>query len=194
MHRISLPIVRAAGTLLLGLFTGGMFCLLLAPSVRELPAPAYIHYWQALNTDYPRNMPPLLLTCLALLLLSGVLSYRRGWWVFGLTGGAALLVAATVVLTVAVLEPINHVVDTWSPDAPPADWAELRDRWWRLHTVRTALVLVAFAGMLAVQVIDRPRPALRLGRAPSYTESDKKGPFLTQRRRSAETGGHLLDP
>ncbi|GAB2947699.1 hypothetical protein GCM10027280_40540 [Micromonospora polyrhachis] len=194
MPRNLLQIVRAGGTLLLGLFTGGMFCFLLAPSLRELPAPAYIRYWQALNTDYPRTMPPLLLTCLALLLVAGVLSYRRGWWVFGLTGGAALLVAATVVLIVAQMEPINHVVNTWSPDAPPLDWTELWDRWWRLHYVRTVLVLVAFAAMLTVQVIDRPHPALRSGRAPSEAESDKKGPFLAQQRRSAETGEHLLDP
>jgi len=194
MPRNLLQIVRAGGTLLLGLFAGGMFCLLLAPSLRELPAPAYIRYWQALNADYPRTMPPLLLTALVLLLLAWALSYRRGWWVFGLTGGAALLVAATIVLIVTQLEPINHVADTWSPDAPPGDWTELWDRWWRLHYVRTVLVLVAFAAMLAVQVIDRPHPASRLGRAPSKAESDKKGPFLSRQRGSVEADGQLLDP
>lgn len=158
MRRI-LPVVRMAGTLLLGLFTGGMFCLLLMPSVRDLPATAYVPYWQALNVDYVRAMPPLLLSCLALLLLTCGLSYRRGRWVIGLSGTAALLVVATVVLTLTQLEPINHVADTWSADDPPAGWAELRERWWRLHTVRTVFVLVAFAAMLVAQAIDRAGPA-----------------------------------
>ncbi|GAB3138021.1 hypothetical protein GCM10027290_04870 [Micromonospora sonneratiae] len=159
MLGILLQIVRTTGTLLLGLFAGGMFCLSLASSVSELPGPAYVPYWQALNTDYVRAMPPLVLTCLALLVLTCVLSYRRGWLVFGLGVSATLLVAATVVFTLTQLEPINQVADTWPVDQPPGDWAELRDRWWRLHTVRTVLVTAAFAVILMAQAVDRPRRA-----------------------------------
>jgi hypothetical protein len=71
-------------------------------------------------------MPPFLLTCLGLLVVTCVLSYRRGWPVFGLTAGALLLVLGTIVLTVTQLEPINQLADAWNPDRPPADFAALR--------------------------------------------------------------------
>jgi hypothetical protein len=39
-------------------------------------------------------------------------------------------------------------MDTWSVENPPADWAEVRDRWNLFHTIRTALNVVAFLCLL----------------------------------------------
>lgn len=155
MRPLLLEITRMASTLLLGLYAGGVFFVVVAPSLGRLPGPAYVRYWQALNTDYGRAMPPFLLTCLALVLITCVLSYRRGWLVFALTAGALLLVLCTIVLTVTQMEPINQLANTWNPDQPPADWAVLRQRWVTLHAVRTAIAVLAFAGLLTAQMIDR---------------------------------------
>lgn len=150
-----LMLIRPTATALVGLFAGGTLFLLLAPSLSRLPATAYVPYWQALNRDYGRSMPPLLLGALALLVATSALSYRRGAPVFGLSIAATVLVVAVVVLTVTQLEPLNRLADTWTADQPPADWADLRRRWWKLHTVRTVLALLAFAALLVASSADR---------------------------------------
>ncbi|MFD3456143.1 anthrone oxygenase family protein [Streptomyces sp. NPDC058691] len=164
MRTVVLEIVRAGAATLLGLYAGGVFFTVIAPSVARLPGPAYVPYWKALNADYGRAMPPFLLTCLALLIATCALSYRQGPLVFCLSLAAAVLVLGTIVLTVTQMEPLNRLVDGWSSDAPPADFTAVRDRWLTLHTVRTVLAVLAFVSLLIAQGSDReelphPRPA-----------------------------------
>ncbi|GAA4940356.1 putative membrane protein [Nonomuraea thailandensis] len=146
---------RMLALLLVGLYAGGVAFVVLAPSVTRLPGPAYVRYWQALNADYGRAMPPLLLAGIAALIVVTALSWRRGWFVLGVSAAALLLVILTVVLTLAGMEPLNRVVDTWDPDLLPADWHETRRRWLSLHLVRTVLALAAFACLITVQTLDR---------------------------------------
>ncbi|MER7361805.1 DUF1772 domain-containing protein [Nonomuraea wenchangensis] len=146
---------RMLALLLIGLYAGGVVFVVLAPSVARLPGPAYVRYWQALNVDYGRAMPPLLLAGIAALVVAAALSWRRGWFAFGLTAAALILVILTVALTLTGLEPLNRLADAWDPDLLPADWEESRRRWLSLHLVRTALALAAFACLITVQTFDR---------------------------------------
>ncbi|MDG4827443.1 DUF1772 domain-containing protein [Asanoa sp. WMMD1127] len=152
----TLAVARAVALLLTGLYAGGVLFVVLAPSLTRLPAEAYVPYWQALNTDYGRAMPPLLLTCVAAQALTVALSWRSGGWSLALSVGALVLVVLTVVLTVAGMEPLNRAVNTWDAGRPPADWAEIRARWSDRHLIRTALALTAF-GFLVVAQSTRPR-------------------------------------
>ncbi|GAA4585895.1 hypothetical protein GCM10023194_30060 [Planotetraspora phitsanulokensis] len=155
MYLVLLNVARTGAALLLGLFAGGLVFTVLAPSLRSLPGPAYVRYWQALNVDYGRAMPVLLVTCLALLLTTCVVSYQRGWLVFWLGIAALLLLAATIVLTLTKLDPLNQLANSWNADEPPADWADVRLQWWTLHAVRTAMATLAFLALLVAQVADR---------------------------------------
>ncbi|MFI6992357.1 anthrone oxygenase family protein [Nonomuraea wenchangensis] len=146
---------RMLALLLIGLYAGGVVFVVLAPSVARLPGPAYVRYWQALNVDYGRAMPPLLLAGIAALVVAAALSWRRGWFAFGLTAAALVLVILTVALTLTGLEPLNRLADAWDPDLLPVDWEEIRRRWLSLHVVRTALALAAFACLITVQTFDR---------------------------------------
>ncbi|MEV4184083.1 DUF1772 domain-containing protein [Streptosporangium canum] len=148
---------RTGATSLLGLFAGGLVFTVLAPSLLTLPAPAYVRHWQALNTDYGRAMPVLLLTCLALLLVTCATSYRRGRPVFWLTVTATLLLIAVIVLTLTTLDPLNRLADSWNADRPPADWTDIRRHWWTLHTIRTAMAVLAFLALLIANVADRTK-------------------------------------
>jgi hypothetical protein len=139
MRTTLLDLIRTAATVLLGLYAGGVFFVVLAPSLRRLPGDAYVRYWQSLNTDYARAMPPMLLTCLALMVATCALSYRHGRLVF----------------TVTQMEPLNRLADTWDPTQLPADWAEVRQRWLTLHTARTVIAVLAFIAFLAANTLDR---------------------------------------
>ena len=155
MRSTVLDLVRVSATALLGLYAGGVFFVVIAPSLGRLPGEAYVRYWQSLNTDYGRVMPPMLLTCLALMVTTCVLTYRHGWLVFGLGAVAVLLTVVTIVVTVAQMEPLNRLANGWNPAQLPADWADVRQRWLTLHTVRTIIAVLAFVAFLTSHTVDR---------------------------------------
>lgn len=154
MH-LPLDIARSIALLLVGLYAGGVLFVVLAPSAGRLPGPAYVRQWQALNTDYGRVMPALLLTSVLALIVTSVLSWHHGRLVFGLAAGALVLVVLTIVLTVVVMEPLNRIADSWNPDSLPSSWQQIRQRWAGMHLIRTVLGVTAFACLTISQAIDR---------------------------------------
>ncbi|MEU1087001.1 DUF1772 domain-containing protein [Streptomyces sp. NPDC005892] len=70
-----------------------------------------------------------------------------GWHHHGtglaVTAGALLLLS--VVMSLALLVPINNRTKAWTPDNRPADWKEQMNRWDRYHYVRVAVIIAAFA-------------------------------------------------
>jgi uncharacterized membrane protein len=63
----------------------------------------------------------------------------------GLVVIAAGLLIVSVVMSVLLLVPINNQSKTWTPENRPADWKEQVNRWDRLHYVRVAVIIAAFA-------------------------------------------------
>ena len=49
---------------------------------------------------------------------------------------AAVLFVVAGFVTRFLNQPMNALVMTWSAQAPPANWTQLRDAWWRWHLVR----------------------------------------------------------
>ncbi|MEU3481467.1 DUF1772 domain-containing protein [Streptomyces sp. NPDC033754] len=66
------------------------------------------------------------------------------------TAGALLIVS--VLMSVLLLVPINNRSKTWTPEDRPADWKEQGDRWDRYHYVRVAVIIGAFALLVAALV------------------------------------------
>jgi uncharacterized membrane protein len=153
-----LSTVRAAALALLGLFAGGVFFTVLAPSLADLPGEAYVRYWQALNGDNGRALPPLLLACIGLILAAAIGSRRRGRLTFGLTVAALLLLVLAVAVTLTQMDHLNRLADSWDPAQLPADWADARRRWPAWHNARTLLAVGAFVALLTAQATDRPGP------------------------------------
>lgn len=59
------------------------------------------------------------------------------------TAGALLLLS--VVMSVALLVPINNRGKTWTPDNRPDDWKQQMRRWDRYHYARVTVIIAAFA-------------------------------------------------
>ncbi|WP_262380323.1 DUF1772 domain-containing protein [Nonomuraea sp. PA05] len=154
-----LTVSRMVATALAGLYAGGVLFVVIAPSVARMPGAAYVTYWQALNADYGRAMPPFLLAGIGVTLVASALSWQRGWPAFGACTAALILLVATVALTVAGMEPLNRIANGWDPAQPPAGWHEIRQRWLGLHLLRAVLALAAFACLIAAQGLDHDRPA-----------------------------------
>jgi uncharacterized membrane protein len=61
----------------------------------------------------------------------------------GAAVAAAALLAVSVVMSIALLVPINNRSATWTADDHPGDWREQQQRWDRLHYVRVAIIVAA---------------------------------------------------
>lgn len=58
---------------------------------------------------------------------------------------SAALLAASVVMSVVLLVPINDRVVTWTAEDRPDDWQDQQGRWDTLHAVRVVVIIAAFA-------------------------------------------------
>ena len=63
----------------------------------------------------------------------------------GLVVTAGALLILSVVMSILLLVPINNRNKTWTPESRPADWKQQLNRWERLHYVRVAVIIAAFA-------------------------------------------------
>ncbi|MFI5658450.1 anthrone oxygenase family protein [Streptomyces sp. NPDC051684] len=62
---------------------------------------------------------------------------------------AAALLLVSVVMSILLLVPINNQSKTWTAGNRPADWKEQVHRWDRYHYVRVAVIVAAFAVLVA---------------------------------------------
>ncbi|MFD7262323.1 anthrone oxygenase family protein [Streptomyces sp. NPDC059874] len=67
----------------------------------------------------------------------------------GLVVTAGALLALSVIMSLLLLVPINNRNKTWTPDNRPADWKEQMNRWARFHYARVAVIIAAFALLVA---------------------------------------------
>jgi uncharacterized membrane protein len=52
-------------------------------------------------------------------------------------------------MSILLLVPIANRGKTWTPDDRPADWKQQLNRWSRFHYVRVAVIIAAFALLVA---------------------------------------------
>ncbi|MFF5665499.1 anthrone oxygenase family protein [Streptomyces griseofuscus] len=83
------------------------------------------------------------------------LARRAGSPVLRPAAAALVLLVLALVVTFVVNAPIDLDQFDWNAQAPPADWAAVRDRWQIAHAVRTAFCVIAL-GCLGVAITDRP--------------------------------------
>ena len=142
--------LRFSSLFLTALLVGTMFGIWLGFNPAALSAGAYVEMQQ--NTIRALNvvLPALGMVCIVLTMALAVVTKgdRRARLLLVL---AALCLVAAGLITRFANQPINALVMTWSAQAPASNWAELRDTWWQLHTLRTSLAVGGFAlALLAV--------------------------------------------
>jgi uncharacterized membrane protein len=65
---------------------------------------------------------------------------------------ALVLLLLSLVVTLVINGPINVEQLSWNAQAPPADWASVRDRWQIAHAVRTVAIVIGL-GYLSAAVM-----------------------------------------
>lgn len=92
-------------------------------------------------------MPVWYITSLVLVAVWAVAGWHHHGTGLVVTAGALLLLS--VIMSVLLLVPINNRSKTWTPDNRPADWKQQMNRWDRFHYVRVAVIIAAFALLVA---------------------------------------------
>jgi uncharacterized membrane protein len=143
--------VRFLGLFLTSLLVGTMFGVWLGFDPAALTASAYVEMQQNSIRALNVSMPVLGFVCIALTVVLAIVS-RDDKTARYLLFAAALFLAVAGIITRFANQPINAVVMTWDPQAPPANWPALRDTWWEWHIRRTlagvaALVCASIAAL-----------------------------------------------
>jgi uncharacterized membrane protein len=145
-----IKLVRWASLLFTGLFSGFLLgVLVLENSLRGYDATVYTQVrhveLDALDTLASATLIPALICTLVIASLAIRARDNNRW----LLTAAFVLLAVVFVASLAVNLPINGDQADWSVQAPPPDWAGVRDNWQLAHVVRTVAAVLAFCSLTA---------------------------------------------
>jgi hypothetical protein len=118
-----------ANVLLAALTVGSMFCVWLVFNPAGLNANAYVILQQQGIRTLNRALPAFGAATVIVTLAAAVLG-RDNSTRFGLLIAAVLCFLAAGFITRLRNQPINLLVMKWRSDSPPANWTELRDKWY----------------------------------------------------------------
>jgi uncharacterized membrane protein len=156
-NNVVMNIVRFAGLLFGGLFAGFLVAVLVIElTLRRFDASVYtqVRHVELVRLDdlAAATLVPALVAAALLVIVAARRRGRTLW--LALT--ALVLLVAVFVMSLLVNVPINTQQLAWSVQAPPADWASVRDRWQIAHAVRTAAALLAFGCLSAAAMRTSP--------------------------------------
>lgn len=128
-----------------GLLVGVELCVaaFLNPVLDRLPGEAGLLGRADGGRALGRLMPWWYAASLALCIVFAVVAHDSVSAWFG--ASAAALLVVSVVMSVALLVPINNRAQTWTRGHAPPDWRDQVQRWDRLHYGRVAVITTGFA-------------------------------------------------
>lgn len=139
------PSLSVITTVVVGLMVGVEFSVafVINPITLALPAPASMAARSHGARMMGRAMP---FWYFGSLILTGVLAVTT----WGTTASvaalaAAALLAVSVIMSIALLVPINNRSASWTDETYPEDWRDQTQRWDNLHYIRVAIIVGAFA-------------------------------------------------
>ncbi|WP_006604105.1 DUF1772 domain-containing protein [Streptomyces auratus] len=143
-------VVRWASLFFSGVFAGFLVSVLvLELSLRGFDRHVYTQVRQveldSLDTLAVVTLLPALITTALLVAFTCKASGRTPW----LTLVALTLLVGILALTLVINMPINADQLDWNAQAPPGDWATVRDHWQIAHAVRTGAAVLAFGALIA---------------------------------------------
>ena len=141
-------IVDFANLLLASLLVGAMFGVWLVFNPAGLGANVYVTLQQQGIRTLNVAMPALGAATALVTVTSVVLAREDRTRVLLLLAAVVCLVAAGLI-TRFLNQPINAIVMTWAVDAPPTNWTQLRDEWWRWHLMRLVAGLAGLSLLIA---------------------------------------------
>ena len=126
-----------------------MYILALKRVQLNLEANAYIELRKRIDTSMRANFTYVVYAALATNLLWVLANIKNPGSLLFVT--AAIAFVALVVDTLLTLKgnmPINAVINTWSADSYPENWADYRSKWLNLFQYRQIATIIGFVSLL----------------------------------------------
>lgn len=143
-------LVRGVSLLFSGLFAGFLLCVLvLENSLRGFDASVYTQV-RLVELDSLDKLASV--TLIPAIITTVVLAIRARGNDRRVVLVAIALLVVVFATTFAINLPINGDQASWSVQSPPADWADVRDRWQVAHLIRTLAALLAFGTLIGAAV------------------------------------------
>jgi hypothetical protein len=153
-------ILRFLSLLLAALVAGSVFGIWVSFNPMSLSSASYVEQHQSLVKGFNVLLPA----------LGGVIIVSSFWIAYLNKANQSVMIlflmAAVFFLLTGLItrfrnQPINSLVMTWKPTAPPSDWAQWRDKWWLYHKLRlvssvVGLCLLIWANLQTVLSVKNP--------------------------------------
>lgn len=151
-----LKLVRLFSLLCAALISGIAFCHALElPNKMTLPAETWLTVQQILYRGFGAKAGPLETgAVLSSLLLLFLVRKHRSTFLWTLI--ASVCFVAGLVLWFQVINPINLLVDAWTPATLPATWQQARDQWEYGHVAHATLFIFGLVASILAVLADIP--------------------------------------
>lgn len=135
-------IIRFLNIILAALLAGTSFGIWIGFNPMNLSPSAYIEQQQNMLQSLRTLMVSLIVFTTIITILSAYLQkHDKSTFIFLIL--AAVFFIACILITRFGNKPIDDIVITWTKDAIPNNWTELRDNWWSFHIMRTVAEIIA---------------------------------------------------
>ena len=141
-------------SLVMGVFWGTWFTL--TRSIHHFSPAEFIHIGKTIIANVAIPMSIIMPATLLFMLITVLLSRHTNRISFCLYILSFLLMATTLIITVAVEVPIDNQIKTWTETTVPSNWESLRQRWDAFHSLRTFTSIASFV-FLGWGIINRIR-------------------------------------
>ena len=135
-------IIRFLNITLAALLAGTSFGIWIGFNPMNLSPSAYIEQQQNMLQSLRTLMVSLIVFATIITILSAYLQKNdKSTFIFLIL--AAVFFITCIIITRFGNKPIDDKVITWTKDAIPNNWTELREKWWSFHIMRTVAEIIA---------------------------------------------------
>ena len=121
-----------------------------------VPGPLFVTVQNTLYRNWGKRVGAVEIGAFLSTLVVAFLTRGRGA-IFALSLAGLLCLAGMLLVWAVFINPINIRVRPSTSESPPADWALLRDRWHRLHAIRSIFAVVGLSALISAVLWDCSR-------------------------------------
>lgn len=126
-----------------------MYILSLKYVQLNLGADSYTEIRKLIDTSMRLNFKYVIYTALLANVLLVILTAKNPSSLVFITAAIALVaLVAEIILTLKGNLPINDIINVWSADHIPANWSEIRDKWFTIYSYRQIASITGFVSLV----------------------------------------------
>jgi hypothetical protein len=138
----NMRLIRFINIIITALLAGVSFGIWIGFNPLDLSSSTYIEQQQNMLHSLRILLVSLVFIATIITVISAFLQKKNNSIFISLLVAAIFLIAC-ILITRFGNKPIDDMVLNWTSGSLPSNWAELRDKWWSFHIMRTIAELIA---------------------------------------------------